>query len=1117
VRTTEGEELIVVLTPRSRRIAVASIAALGIGLSGLAPASAAQPQPATLAAKAQAKKAEQSAVKVTLVTGDRVTVHGNGKATVEPGPGRRGIAFGSYQVKGHLYVVPSDVRQQLASGRLDRRLFDVTGLIKAKYDDNSAKAIPVIVTYAGNAKQRSAVPGATVTRQLPVVNGAALSIDKSKAGAFLAGATGARSASAVEKIWLDGKRELLLDKSVPQIGAPEAWKAGFTGKGIKVAVLDSGIDATHPDLASQVAGAKNFTSEPDGDFVGHGTHVASTIAGTGAASGGKYKGVAPDAKLYDGKVCGLQECTDSGIIAGMEWAATEVKATVANISLGGTDTPEIDPLEEAVDRLTAQTGTLFVIAAGNSGPGAGTVSSPGSADAALTVGAVDKQDKLADFSSVGPRLGDGAVKPDVTAPGVDIVAARSKDGVIGDPVGDKYLNLSGTSMATPHTVGAVAILAQEHPNWKAGELKSALMGSAKPAADQTTYQQGAGRIDVAKGIKQTVVTDPGNLSFGTAIWPHNDDEPVTKTLTYRNLGDQPVTLNLAATLADPTGTAAPAGALQLSANTVTVPAGGTASVQATSNTKHSGPDGAYSGRVTATAAGTSVVTGIGVNKEVESYTLKLRATGPDGKPTPPSVFVFGLADSSFNFYDTDQDELSVRLPKGDYILEGSQFVPDPNDPDKGSFYSIVQPNLQLTGNTSTDLDARLAKPVTVTVPNAEAKLAVGSLGYQRRTADGHGGLDSSLLLFDFADVYTAQVGPDLPPEQLTGYVASQWAKQGSDGRFTNSPYLYAQYNVTPGHFPTGFVRNVKSKELAEVTQQINAASDRMVERVVFASAGGWSIVLDYKQPTSTKVFADAKPVAWGTEVSEIEPSTDPENPFPDTITKLEGPFREYQAGKKYHERFNAAVFTPAPAYAGRTENELLVLANGLTDADGNKGATRADTQSSKLLRNGTVVAESDRFGEAYAENLPAEKAKYTFQSSMTRQTYSAFSTRTDLTWTFTSAATTAETLIPLVGVSYQPKVDQDNTADRKPVTVLPFSLVAQPDGALPAVKKVDLQVSGDNGKTWHKAAVAPAGHGSYQAIFATPKGAKTISLKTHLADTHGNTADQTTISAYRIR
>ena len=100
------------------------------------------------------------------------------------------------------------------------------------------------------------------------------------------------------------------------------------------------------------------------------------------------------------------------------------------MSLGGGDTPSIDPLEQAVDDLTAAHGTLFVIAAGNAG-GTATVGSPGSADSALTVGAVDDEDQLADFSSRGPRVGDDAIKPDITAPGVDIVAAGAANGVIG--------------------------------------------------------------------------------------------------------------------------------------------------------------------------------------------------------------------------------------------------------------------------------------------------------------------------------------------------------------------------------------------------------------------------------------------------------------------------------------------------------------------------------------------------------------------------------------------------------------------------------------------------------------------------------------------------------------
>ncbi|WP_217146868.1 S8 family serine peptidase, partial [Streptomyces sp. AC627_RSS907] len=195
----------------------------------------------------------------------------------------------------------------------------------------------------------------------------------------------------------------------------------------------------------------------------------------------KYRGVASGAKILDGKILNDEGFgDDSGIVAGLEWAAAE-KADVVNLSLGGTDQPGLDPLETAVNKLSAEKGVLFAIAAGNGGElGSSTVSSPGSADAALTVGAVDKADKLANFSSRGPRVGDGAVKPDVTAPGVDIGAAAAPGSDIageGAPVADGYVAISGTSMSTPHAAGAAAILAQQHPDWSGERIKATLVAS----------------------------------------------------------------------------------------------------------------------------------------------------------------------------------------------------------------------------------------------------------------------------------------------------------------------------------------------------------------------------------------------------------------------------------------------------------------------------------------------------------------------------------------------------------------------------------------------------------------------------------------------------------------
>ncbi|MFB6725707.1 S8 family serine peptidase [Kribbella sp. NPDC056345] len=1104
-------------TARSMRAglaAAASIAVLAFGLPAVAVPTPAPPKPALEPAPKQPHQ-------VTLITGDRVTLRDgdHDQASVQAGPGRSHLTFNTYRTKNGLYVVPSDVQPELASGRLDSRLFDVNGLIAAGYDDKASKSTPVIVTYAGKAQKRSTLPGAKVTRQLPIVNGAAAAVPKS--GNFVAGL---RSAG-VEKVWLDGKRKPSLDVSVPRIGAPAAWQAGYTGQGIKVAVLDTGIDASHPDLATQVAGAKNFTAEAAGDAVGHGTHVASTIAGTGAASSGKYKGVAPDAQLYDGKVCVRSGCPDSAILAGMEWAATEVKANVVNVSLGGEDTPGTDPLEAAVNRLTAETGTLFVIAAGNSGPTDRTVQSPGSADAALTVGAVDKwNDWLSEFSSRGPRVGDGAVKPDLMAPGEDIVAARAKDAIIGIPVGDRYLSLSGTSMATPHTAGAAALLVQQHPTWKAGELKSALMGSAKPAAEQTAFQQGAGRVDVAAAIKQTVVSDPGNLSFGTAPWPHDDDQPVTKELTYRNLGEQPVTLNLAAELKAPDGSPAPADALSLSASTVTVPAGGTASVQATSNTKHSGPDGFYSGRVTATADGVSVTTAIGVDRESERYTLTLRGIGPDGKPAAPRGLIYSVADDQLIFYGTGQPEVRLRLNKGEQILDNRLTAPNPDNPAKSSNYWTAQPSLQLTKDTTVVIDARQAKQIKIAVPNPEASLAVALMGFVRAMP----GVEFAAItqLPDLDSFYSLHLGPELPGAELTSMITTQWARQNSAGQFDNSPYLYAQAHHANGRFPTGFVRTLKAKDLAVLKQQVNAASNRPTWRAVTARIPGiyvtWATALRYDRPSTTTVMVEAEHAKWGTNVIEpIDPGEDPTDLPSGWYTWIDSPDRVYQAGRTYRERFNAAVLGTAPGGPFRYDSGLYLFVEGVLDADGNRGNTLADTESSTLYRDGKQVAGSPWFGYVTTHDLPPEKAQYTFETTQTRESVSGLSTRTDLRWTFSSAATTEETPIPMLGVGYRPKVDIHNVADRTPVTVLPVFLVAGrrfgEDLPLPAIRSVEVEVSGDDGKTWQQASVTGAGRGEYKAVFATPKGAGTVSLRTKAVDAAGNVTEQTTIDAYRIR
>jgi hypothetical protein len=440
-------------------------------------------------------KPPSGGTRITLITGDRVVVTPQpgqpDRVTFEPTKGSRSDAATITYTSGHTYVVPSAATADVASGRLDRTLFDVTTLIAEHRDDAHSPTMPVIIRYSGtqaNALARAkqtAIPGTASTRVLSSLGAKAAKVTKTSATAFWQSlTTGAaeRVAGTVQRVSLDRQVKASLDQSVPQIGGPAAWQRGLTGKGVKVAVLDTGIDASHPDFAGRIGATENFSAAPDaGDHFGHGTHVASITAGSGAASGGKYKGVAPEATLLNGKVLDDYGFGDfSGIIAGMEWAAAQ-GASVINLSLGGDASDGTDDLSQAVNRISRSSGALFVIAAGNCFfPEPQSVSSPAAADDALAVGNLQRDGSLNDTSCRGPRKGDGALKPEISAPGTDIVAAKAADAVIGQPVDDHYTTLSGTSMATPHVAGTAALVAQAHPDWKAQQLKARLISTADP-------------------------------------------------------------------------------------------------------------------------------------------------------------------------------------------------------------------------------------------------------------------------------------------------------------------------------------------------------------------------------------------------------------------------------------------------------------------------------------------------------------------------------------------------------------------------------------------------------------------------------------------------------------
>lgn len=446
----------------------AGLLAAGLSLAlltvGQTPAGAAEPAVPNTFRSTPASGSGSGSATVTLVTGDRVTLTdlggGRSTVTVERAEGATG-AVRSRTVNGRVSVIPDEARPYLEAGVLDRRLFDVTGLV----EQGVTGALPLIVTYGGgrNARAAAVAPrGTEPVRALPSIGGTAVTATEPALFWREFTAPGRRSA-APAKVWLDARVSAAMAESNAQIGTPTAWEAGLTGKGVKVAVLDTGVDAGHPDLAGRVSETRSFIEGQEvADRNGHGTHVTSTVGGSGAGSAGKEQGVAPGAALAVGKVLSDQGTgTESQIIAGMEWAARDVDAKIVSMSLGSSEPSDgTDPMAQAVNALSAETGALFVIAAGNSGA-PGSIGSPGAADAALTVGAVDSADQAAYFTSKGPRYGDQGLKPDVSAPGVDILAARSRL-VAGSGL---YTSMSGTSMATPHVAGVAALLAERHPDW----------------------------------------------------------------------------------------------------------------------------------------------------------------------------------------------------------------------------------------------------------------------------------------------------------------------------------------------------------------------------------------------------------------------------------------------------------------------------------------------------------------------------------------------------------------------------------------------------------------------------------------------------------------------------
>ena len=268
------------------------------------------------------------------------------------------------------------------------------------------------------------------------------------------------------------------------IHAKEVYKQGFTGDGIGVALLDTGV-YNHPDIGNQVIYFKDFVYQKalPYDNNGHGTHVAGIICGDGTKSNGKIKGMAPKCNLIALKVLDANGDGETDhVVEALDWIwqyHKEYDIRIINFSMGFHPHTENKKQEQIVNKLEElwKEGIAVVTAAGNGGPLRQTIATPGISKILITVGAVSGglgHYKMESYSGRGPTL-EGVLKPEILAPGSKIISLAT--------YGHGYTSKSGTSMSVPIVTGALALALEANPNLKAEELKRILFSTVVRVPD----------------------------------------------------------------------------------------------------------------------------------------------------------------------------------------------------------------------------------------------------------------------------------------------------------------------------------------------------------------------------------------------------------------------------------------------------------------------------------------------------------------------------------------------------------------------------------------------------------------------------------------------------------
>ncbi|MFD5647149.1 peptidase S8, partial [Streptomyces anulatus] len=483
--------------------------------------------------------------------------------------------------------------------------------------------------------------------------------------------------------------------------------------------------------------------------------------------------------------------------------------------------------------------------------------------------------------------------------------------------------------------------------------------------------------------------------------------------------------------------------------------------------------------------------------------------GRDGRPAAyadSTLFRFGAgAGDPFLSPQVVDGTAKIRVPKGTYVVNSTVYD-DPDDVTKGADW-IAQPKVAVTKNTTLTFDARKAKPVNVTVPDAKAKSRLFSPDYLVETETD--AVSFGWVMESPAGMRTLHAGPQITDGSLAQHWAGTWSKGAS-----------TEYDIAVGgkvkQLATGYSRKFTAGQLAKVKIAMGASAPKKKGEITAwgnlpTQGGNWATAIEQKLPgTRTLYLSTADKVAWSFDFSQIGPADADGWPTYEANYQI-GKEAKYKPGKAYAKTVNTAVFGPLVSKdfgIFREGNEIGGVLPLLADGRGNAGGVALSSVKTVLYRNGKKLGQnSDPLAGGEVFRVPAGAADYRLTTSVKHSAkISPLSTRVDAAWTFRSKKTTS-TMLPVSTVRFTPAVGADGRVKAGRTVSVPVKVHGAAAGK--NLKSLKTYVSYNGGKTWKKVTVKKG-----KITVKNPAKGKAISFAAKVTDKKGNTSSVKIYSAY---